>query len=384
MRQTGFLNRNTVVIGTKDYVETRSVSIHSNFVPTLIHSLRFKPQVITTGIPTLTNGKKGKPSTRHTAPTPFQARFSELSLLRDIIRAAQSFQMLRVGLRHIPSSSIVHWFEHYGIVHAALRVTHPQAKNCITLFSYLRRYPTYDSLLRLNLQGFDRIVTTTSQFRRILVNLGISARKTVVIPLGVDLRYFQSRRDETVKRKLGLRERDRLVTWFGNITPSTEDDLRLVLDIAQKAHSEDANLNFLLCFKNVPPNARQLMATGVKILGRVDIRSVMWASDMVILPFTQHLPFAVQPLTMVEALACGVPVGILCHPDLQEVVSHRVNGIAVSRPELLLKDLLDTLSHDDVLAVMKTNARRTAVERHDIDKVAQAYIDLWRGTSIEN
>jgi glycosyltransferase involved in cell wall biosynthesis len=369
------------VIGTKGYGSRRSVSIHENFVKDLVQALPFRPLVISTGE---THPKAGVANRSYAEiptilPQHFLLQISERSHLRDILRMLESFQMFRLAAKNLRAASLVHWFEHYGLIHAPLRTMYPRARSCITLFSYLRRYIAYDALLKLSLGGFDKIVTTTKTSRDILVRLGLCSGKIATIPLGVDLRYFYPSSNKAAqKRKLGLRSNARVISWFGHITPSTERDFQEMLDIATRASSVDNALNFFFCFKNLPPQIAGLRVSGVRIFGRVEVRSILWATDLVVLPFTEPTHFAVQPLTVIEALACGVPTLALHNQALEETISNKVDGVIVPNTEELLDAIVNTVANEEVLASLGQNARRTAEERFDIIKVAESYLKLWR------
>jgi len=372
-----------VAIATKDFHGRRSVSIHSNFVLSLLQSLEFSPAIISTGkleAPSQTRKKPIGQAVRGLA-APVAYGVSERSALRDILRVLDSFRLLGVASKTLQSASLVHWFEHYGAIHRVLQMMYPRTTNCITLFSYLKRYAAYDALLKLSLRGFNRIVTTTKEFRRILASLGIDSRRITVIPLGVDTSYFRPPPDKSVQKSmLGLGQDARVITYFAQITPSIENDFRGMLEIALGAHSVDNNLKFLFCFKNLPADVARLEIPGVKFFGRVDVRSILWATDLLALPFTASTPYAVQPLTAVEALACGVPLIALRHPALEELVVDGVNGVLVSEFQELHGRLVGIVNQSSTLSTMSIEARQTASEKFDIKSVAQSYLNLWLET----
>jgi len=369
-----------LAIATKDYDSKRSTSIHTNFVFDLVSALEISPLIISLGeTPLHMTTEKGNVER---VPTflagRLKSRISERSILRDTVRVLESWQMLRLATQNLRGMPMVHWFEHFGLVHTLLRFMFPKTKSCITLFSYLRRYAFYNALLRLSLRGFDRIVTTTEEFRLNLISFGIPPEKVVSIPLGVDLTYFHPPTDKNMeKAKLGLATEDFVVSWFAQITPSTDQDYDQMLEIASRVHASDRRLRFLFCFKNPTSNAKRVLVPGVRILGRVDVRSILWASDLLVLPFTDTAAFAVQPLTAIEALACAVPVMVLRNRALEELVSDGINGIVASDSGELMDSLLRLASDPDLLKLMGKNARQAAQEKFDIKKVAETYIKVW-------
>jgi glycosyltransferase involved in cell wall biosynthesis len=110
-----------------------------------------------------------------------------------------------------------------------------------------------------------------------------------------------------------------------------------------------------------------------------DIRDVFHMADLVVLPFTAPDPWITVPLSMVEALACGVPVVTLRHPGLSEVVTDGESGVLVERLEELPQKVADLCADEDRLAHLACGARRRAEEGFDLRAAAQDYASLLLG-----
>lgn len=77
-------------------------------------------------------------------------------------------------------------------------------------------------------------------------------------------------------------------------------------------------------------------------------------------------------LSVVEAMACGTPVIAIDRGSMPELIEDGVNGF-------LVKDMAEAVRAIDRLdTIDRTACRRAAVERFSIDRMADAYIALYR------
>jgi glycosyltransferase involved in cell wall biosynthesis len=87
------------------------------------------------------------------------------------------------------------------------------------------------------------------------------------------------------------------------------------------------------------------------------------------------------PVSIVEALACGVPVVTTPVSGVPEAVRHGENGLLV--PPSDAKGLADALEHlirdPELLAALRTNARASVLEQFDEQQTAHRLHDLFRG-----
>lgn len=98
------------------------------------------------------------------------------------------------------------------------------------------------------------------------------------------------------------------------------------------------------------------------------------SADIFFTPSTSE----VMPLTILESLACGVPVMVLKNSNLTSVISSGVNGIVVSnKTKLIASEIIKTADDKKVLNKLSKNARVTALA-HSIAKYAKELIELYK------
>jgi colanic acid/amylovoran biosynthesis glycosyltransferase len=110
-----------------------------------------------------------------------------------------------------------------------------------------------------------------------------------------------------------------------------------------------------------------------------DIRDIFRLADVAALPFTASDPWITAPLSMIEALACGLPVVTLKHPGLTEVVADGEGGVLVETLEEFPRVVGDLCADERRLAHLACAARRRAEQNFDVRAAAQRYAQLLLG-----
>lgn len=295
-----------------------------------------------------------------------------------------STKVAALVLRLLPYVKTAFWWtEPHLPLGSAVRAygTLRQIKNVFTLANYRRSYPLHDALLRASLAGFDRIVSPCHALEEHLAALGIPRRRLLTIPLGVDLEHFRpAGPEERIRlRKLhGVDERAKVVAWFGPIIPPSQlEDVRFLLAAIPTIRRQAPDAVFLFAFKyGTPPNLLPAHPWLRALDHYRDIRDVFHLADVAVLPFTASDPWITAPLSMVEALACGLPVVTLRHPGLSEVVTDGESGVLLERLEGLPAAVGELCADEGRLAHLACGARRRAEENFDVKAAAQAYARL--------
>jgi len=279
-------------------------------------------------------------------------------------RLEDSTRVAALALRLLPNvKTALWWTEPYVPLGSAVRALR-QIRNVFTLANYRRSYPLHDVLLRASLAGFDRIVSPCHALEEHLASLGIPRRRLLTIPLGVNLEHFRpidAEEKARLRRSYGLDEEAKVIAWFGPIIPPSQpDDVRYLLAAVPAIRDRAPDACFLFAFKyGTPPNLVPPYPW-LRALDRYqDIRDVFQLADVAALPFTASDPWITAPLSMVEALACGLPVVTMRHPGLSEVVT---DG--------------ELCADEGRLAHLAYGARRQAEENFDVRAAAQAYAQL--------
>ena len=115
----------------------------------------------------------------------------------------------------------------------------------------------------------------------------------------------------------------------------------------------------------------------VRFLGvRADVPDILRALDVFALTSLSEA----ASLTLLEAMASGIPVVVTAVGGNPELVRHGVDGLHVSRGDAAgtATAILQILSDPDLASRMGKAGRQRVVERHQLDATVAAYLRLYR------
>lgn len=366
-----------IVIITRDFTTHRRANIYSNFVSPLIYRLSndFKFTVFSFGRNSHQMVKEIKVHT-------LSKKFSQANLWGDLIGKSLSLLDLFKNVIRMWNSlqpDIISWFWPITPITSLVRnsISCPHVS---ILFTYSKRYSMYDPMMRLSLMNQQKIVTTSEAMRQKIIRLGFESEKVRRIPLGVDLDQFKPDQDKpNFKRMYGFHGNCKLVLWSGPIHPYSPNDLQIILDVIKLIRKSMSDVCFILSFKGEIPEGLPRFE-GVSYVHRTyDMWDLMKAVDVAFLPMFYSSELFHFPLTMIEALASGVPVITTPRPGFNEMIVEGFNGfLARSFKDLHIK-LASIIRYEERLLTMQKNARYYAEKHFDLNKICKSYMLLWSG-----
>jgi glycosyltransferase involved in cell wall biosynthesis len=202
--------------------------------------------------------------------------------------------------------------------------------------------------------------------------------KIYTIPNGVDSEFF---------RPSSLKDPN-LITWVGRLVP--EKGLVYLLYAMREIVRVHPDVK-LVIIGGGPLEARLVkLADGLGLRGNVRfVGSVSRAEVARFLSMSSIFAFPSLmeglPLSVLEAMACGVPVVGSDIPGVNSVVKHGYNGLLVPSKDsrLLAKAVLTLLNDDKLRMVMSMNARRVILDKYSWDKVIQKLEGVYCGVAAE-
>ena len=120
---------------------------------------------------------------------------------------------------------------------------------------------------------------------------------------------------------------------------------------------------------------RNFLETTVTFTGNVaDVRMYLQAGDFFLLPSESEA----LGLSLLEAMACGLPCIATNVGGILDIIQHNVNGILVpyGDQESLEKGMRRLLDHEEEVKQLGKNARKTIEERFNLDREVEQYISL--------
>ena len=166
---------------------------------------------------------------------------------------------------------------------------------------------------------------------------GLNNRKVHLITNGVDLERYENVPVNGLRSNLGIKEEERVVGMVANIRP--EKNHKLVIsafsDVAKKLKNVRLLLVGLDCMNGEIQRFASDSGAGEKILflgKRDDVPELLKIIDLFCLPSI----YEGMPLTVLEAMASGVPVIGSDTLGINEIVKDGVNGMlfpSTTRPD---------------------------------------------------
>jgi glycosyltransferase involved in cell wall biosynthesis len=192
-------------------------------------------------------------------------------------------------------------------------------------------YPKLLKLLdRLLLSLTARCVVPSCFLKTLMVqNFGIHSNRISVIPNGIDLEKFRRAKPvHGLKRSLGFGGKTKIVGMIANLVPVKNHFL--LLDAIPAVIRRFPNVLFLLLGDGPLRSALEQKAAEkgisgyVRFLGyRSDVENLIPLFDIGILCSEVE----VHPISLIEMMACGVPVAAPKTGGIPEIIRDRVNGL---------------------------------------------------------
>jgi len=208
------------------------------------------------------------------------------------------------------------------------------------------------------------------------------------IPSGIDPRLALSPPvvPEEAKTALGLSPEDSLVLFFGKAQLLRGIDT--LLEAFEEVAAEHPRATLLLLLR--PDSSEGWIAERVErhparerirlIARTLDPRPYLAAADLVVLPFRTALVLPAQPLTLLEAMACGKPVVSTEIPAVREIVTEGEDGLLVPPGEAkrLAERILWALEHPEEAARLGRRAREKVLTAYSWERIARRTAEFYK------
>jgi glycosyltransferase involved in cell wall biosynthesis len=241
----------------------------------------------------------------------------------------------------------------------------------------------------------DRVVALSRSHAEYLVeNEGVAPGQVAVIENGIPVDEFRRegvqsadeahslRSLRSLRKELGLREDDRVVIMVAALRPEKAHEV--FLESARLLVATRRDLKFLV----VGDGSRRAELESlckrlglddcVRFLGvRRDVARLLHLADVLTLP--SHPVVETLPLTVLEAMAAGVPVVATRVGSLPEIIDHGRNGLLIdSGDAAALAGAIESVVDDDVRArEMAEAAGKTVEERYSVETMVENYAALF-------
>ncbi len=243
--------------------------------------------------------------------------------------------------------------------------------------------PAADAIMRQVWPDFtdyaDVVITPSASVRDVMLEFGVR-RPIELIENGVDLRPFHHPQNPLSKTDLNVPETAVLVTYIGRLSP--EKDVDILLEQFAIAKDVVPNLHLMIigkgtCQPDLQKQAAQLgISDSVLFTGPIPYEQVgnyLAAADL----FATASVTEVHPLTVIEAMAAGLPVVAIASPGITETVENGTSGLLTTKPAGGLAAALVGLASNSARRQEMARGARCTSERFNIDNTIQRTIALY-------
>lgn len=293
---------------------------------------------------------------------------------------------------------------HHPFLSGRLATWHCKPRGIPIVFTNHTRYDLYtqaylpmlpdgagDVFMKTFIPGFcntiDRVIAPSEGLKKVLERVGVTNRIDVV-PNGVDLSRFRQDIQPIPRDEIGFSDMDTILTYTGRMAP--EKNLPFLLRAFNGAAQAYPELRLLLVgggpdLENLQDRVEHMGITDkVHFTGRVEYdqvpRYLATADAFVTASVTE-----VHPLTVIEAMAAGLPVLGIESPGVGDTVTDGRDGFIVPDVDLaaFTARMVRLGTDADLRRRMGQQARRTS-EQYSYERTSQRMLEIYREVIANN
>lgn len=231
-------------------------------------------------------------------------------------------------------------------------------------------------------RGCDRVISPSAGMRDILLRLGVDV-PVQIIPNGVDIKPFLVKDDACDRAELGFNSDDLILIYVGRLGP--EKNMPFLLRSFAGISQAYENARLLIVGDGPERDNMEDRAQTMGIQEKVVFTGMVPYEK---LPGYLHIADAfvtasvteVHPLSVIEAMAAGLPVLGIKSPGVGDTVQDGITGL-LSTEDLaaFTAKMVRMVAEDDLRRQMGNNAQE-ASQNYAIEKTTRAMIELYQET----
>lgn len=197
------------------------------------------------------------------------------------------------------------------------------------------KHPIIKYFVLFALNNCDTVIVVSDHLKKKLISTGIYRKKIKILRNAINLNRFKPIRNYEIRERYKITNQEILILFVGYL-----DTFKGVFELVEAFHKlNNKYFNLKLMFVGVGPKSSDLINKTAKLglqdkilfVGNISheyIHEYYQAADIVVLP--SYGEGGGPPLSILEAMACGIPVIGSNVGGIPEGIHHSVNGLITS------------------------------------------------------
>jgi len=303
--------------------------------------------------------------------------------------------LTRKALTTLKSMDIVH--VHHPFVSGRLALRHCRPRGIPIVFSNHTRYDIYARLyarplpaslidrlfsnyLRRLYCSCDLVIVPSPAAMQLVERLSPTCRRQM-IPNGIDLKPFLGVRDPIRREKLGFGTEDVVLVYVGRL--AREKNIQFLIEAFAYASRRAKRARLLIVGSGPLRKSLEVRLARLGVSDKVHFAGFVPYSQVPLYlacadAFVTASVTEVHALTVMEAMACGLPVLGIKSPGVGDAVTNGVTGLLSPADLRLFGGTMRRLSEDDEQRRLLGEQARQASRAFSIESTADAVLECYR------
>jgi len=269
----------------------------------------------------------------------------------------------------------------------------------VVLHMYTRK-AIMKNTIKMLIDRADLVVTSSKSLAcHVEKNYDIHKMGIQTIYPPVDTEVYKPIDKNQSRRRLALKRPVKLLLYVGNLRENRFPEdiiLRLMKKLAKRdpkikllifspQNHENMKRRIEILAKASAFNLRQNIKINVRNLSEIEKSMVYSASDLFIFPPLKSGEAVEPPITVLEAMSCGLPVVSSDVTSITEVITDEIDGLIIpfgtGDPSFLEEQISSLLEDNHVRMEFSYNARRNVIEKFSLHSSCKRFLGILRNLS---
>lgn len=253
------------------------------------------------------------------------------------------------------------------------------------------------SLVKLVVDKADTIITSSQTVAHHLEKTyNISRKKTEIVYPPIDVNLYKPVDKNQVRKNLAISEDDKIILYMGNLRRNRFPEKKVLKTLRDLVETNFRTRLFILAPRNNENIRRSLeikteieklnLTANVKIkvedLSENEKSLIYGVADIFLFPSLDPTTSTEPPLTVLEAMASGLPVISSNLSSMREIITDGSNGflVAFNNEKSLTEKISSLLESDKIMRRFSSNARAYIVKEMSFVVSCKKLVQIYKRT----